>query len=289
MPTRIDHVITAAADLDALEATFRRLGFRVTGGGTHPHLGTRNRIVVLGDGYIELLAIADVARVSPVLAQRLQMGEGWVGSVLQSAGIAAEVAEMRGRGVDVRGPSAGRLVAPDGSVRGWRVALVGTDDFWAAVEPLPALIQHDTTGEQHQRELTGAEGFAPHANGAVGLREVAIAVTDLDDAARRFAQGHNLRATAPAQRDETLGAEVLALPLPSGESLSLARPMGAGLARQRLDAAGEGVCRVSIAVANLAVTAAYLRAQGVAHATEQGALSIAPEVCAGAALRLVSA
>ncbi|HEX8730459.1 MAG TPA: VOC family protein, partial [Ktedonobacterales bacterium] len=64
MPTRIDHVIIGAPDLDALERSFTAMGFSVTGGGSHPHLGTRNRIIILGEGYIELLAIADPANAS---------------------------------------------------------------------------------------------------------------------------------------------------------------------------------------------------------------------------------
>jgi hypothetical protein len=288
MPERIDHVIVAAEDLAALEATFRRLGFSVTGGGTHPHLGTRNRIIVLGDGYLELLAIADAARVSSVLASRLSAGEGWVGCVLQSVDITAEVADLRWRGVDVRGPSIGRLVAPAGSARGWRVATVGSDDFWAAVEPLPALIQHDTVGERHRIELAGSEGLARHANGAIGLRDVVIAVASLDEAAQTFADVNDLLATEPAQRDEALGADVLCLALPSGESLQLAQPNGAGLAQRRLDAAGEGICRVSVTGADLAVTSTYLSTQGVPFDAREGALLIAPEASAGAALCLVA-
>lgn len=45
MPTRLDHVIVLGRDLARLEAAFTRLGFWVTGGGTHPHLlGTLAKI-----------------------------------------------------------------------------------------------------------------------------------------------------------------------------------------------------------------------------------------------------
>jgi Glyoxalase-like domain len=57
---RIDHVIYAAADLDEAAARIEReLGLAVHGGGRHEGLGTHNRIVPLGGGYLELLAIAD--------------------------------------------------------------------------------------------------------------------------------------------------------------------------------------------------------------------------------------
>jgi glyoxalase-like protein len=57
---RIDHVIYAAADLDEAAARIEReLGLAVHGGGRHEGLGTHNRIVPLGGGYLELLSVAD--------------------------------------------------------------------------------------------------------------------------------------------------------------------------------------------------------------------------------------
>lgn len=55
-------MIYAAADLDAAAARIEReLGLQVCPGGRHEGLGTHNRIVPLGGGYLELLAIADPA------------------------------------------------------------------------------------------------------------------------------------------------------------------------------------------------------------------------------------
>jgi catechol 2,3-dioxygenase-like lactoylglutathione lyase family enzyme len=57
---RIDHVVYGAGDLDRAAALVRdSLGLTVVGGGRHAGLGTHNRIVPLGDGYLELLAVAD--------------------------------------------------------------------------------------------------------------------------------------------------------------------------------------------------------------------------------------
>jgi hypothetical protein len=57
---RIDHVIYAAADLDTAAARIEReLGLAARGGGRHEGLGTHNRIVPLGGGYLELLSVAD--------------------------------------------------------------------------------------------------------------------------------------------------------------------------------------------------------------------------------------
>jgi len=69
---RIDHVIYAAADLDAAAARIRtELGLLAGGGGRHEGLGTHNRIVPLGGGYLELLGVAD-----PEQAARSDFGRG---------------------------------------------------------------------------------------------------------------------------------------------------------------------------------------------------------------------
>jgi Glyoxalase-like domain len=57
---RIDHVIYATADLDEAAARVEsELGLSVVPGGRHEGHGTHNRIVPLGGGYLELMAVAD--------------------------------------------------------------------------------------------------------------------------------------------------------------------------------------------------------------------------------------
>ena len=83
---RIDHVIYAASDLDAAAAQVTdALGMPVVGGGRHEGLGTVNRIVPLGGGYVELLAVADVDEASRtvfgagLLSRLRDVGPGWWG------------------------------------------------------------------------------------------------------------------------------------------------------------------------------------------------------------------
>lgn len=80
---RIDHVIVAAADLDAAAARLEaEHGLSAAGGGRHEGLGTHNRIVPLGGGYLEILAVADSeeaarSQLGRALAARIaQTGEG---------------------------------------------------------------------------------------------------------------------------------------------------------------------------------------------------------------------
>ena len=79
----IDHVIFATADPDAAAARLQaEHGLVAAGGGRHEGMGTHNRIVPLGGGYLELMGVADRAEAaaSPVgrlLQDRIDaIGEG---------------------------------------------------------------------------------------------------------------------------------------------------------------------------------------------------------------------
>jgi catechol 2,3-dioxygenase-like lactoylglutathione lyase family enzyme len=79
---RIDHVIYGTSDLDAAQQRIEEaLGLEVHPGGHHVGQGTGNRIVPLGNAYLELLAIddPDEAAASPIgtlLAERIAQGDG---------------------------------------------------------------------------------------------------------------------------------------------------------------------------------------------------------------------
>src|SRR5262249_16713294 len=157
------------------------------------------------------------------------------------------------------GPNPGRLVALNGQARSWRVATVDSADLWQSAEPLPFLIQHDSTGEQHRQELAGIGGLGAHSNGATRLNEVVVAGRDLDDVDGRYAGSYDLEPVAAVQSDASLGARTLALPLDGGrERILLAQPERSGIVAERIDAAGDGLCLTSVAMDDLQQTAAFL-------------------------------
>jgi hypothetical protein len=288
MPVRIDHVIVAGPDLTQLETAFTRLGFNIVGGGEHPHLGTRNRIILLDQGYIELLAIADEHVVSLAVRERIETAPGWIGFALQSDDIVAEADAMRARGADIRGPKPGRLVAPNGDVRSWQTVAVGGDDLFNVAEPIPFLIQHDSSGAQHQQELAGADPILPHPNGAQRLQAVIVATTSLPAAEERFARDYGLLANKPAMAVPVLAAHARPLPLHAvGERVVLAEPLGTGIVNDRLVNAGEGICCVSVAVADLDVTHDYLQQHGVPLTQWENGLMIPATATGGAPLAFV--
>jgi len=99
---RIDHVIYATADLDAAAARVEAvLGVAAVPGGRHDGLGTHNRIVPLGGGYLELLAVADVPEAegsalgAAVLARIRTTGDGLMGWAVAVDGV-EPVAERLG-------------------------------------------------------------------------------------------------------------------------------------------------------------------------------------------------
>jgi hypothetical protein len=79
---RIDHLIYAARDLD--EATTRLqadYGLEATGGGRHERIGTYNRTIPLGGGYLEVLAVADAeeaasSELGRAVSSRIEAGDG---------------------------------------------------------------------------------------------------------------------------------------------------------------------------------------------------------------------
>ena len=104
----IDHVIYATADLDAAAARLEtEHGLKASGGGRHEGIGTHNRVIPLGGGYLELLAIADAEEaaasgIGQAVAARVEAGEGLMGWAVAVADVSAE-AERVGEPVSAIG------------------------------------------------------------------------------------------------------------------------------------------------------------------------------------------
>jgi catechol 2,3-dioxygenase-like lactoylglutathione lyase family enzyme len=86
---RIDHVIYATRDLDRAAARIESLlGLAAVAGGRHEGMGTHNRIVPLGGGYLELLGVADPEEAANsdfgrgLLTRLARGGEGWLAWVV---------------------------------------------------------------------------------------------------------------------------------------------------------------------------------------------------------------
>lgn len=167
MTLRIDHVIIAVPDLDdAAARLFERFGLASVEGGRHQGHGTANRIVPLGDDYIELMSVVD-----PGEAETSVMGR-WVDAAARGG---PRLHALCLRTDDISGVAAERdleaipmtRLRPDGMVLSWRLAGL---DRAISEPPLPFFIQWDTG----RRDMPGAAA-APHTCEPTGITGVELA------------------------------------------------------------------------------------------------------------------
>lgn len=306
MLTAIDHIIIGVRDLEAAAARFaQNLGLLPGGGGIHPSRGTANRIIVIGDTYLELIAVRVPAEAQQSMVERLAKGEGYLNVVLASDNIEAEGKAMRERGVSIIGPTPGELRSHDGRSRAW--SRIDVEQPFLA-QHYPFLIQHDSAGEERRYRLAGWTTPPEHPLGVTQVLSATIAVADLQEASRRFSHIYGLTPSEPFTGDsDGWDAMLVSFPLGrGGQHLELAAPMSlaaeedqeidmqhlpeAGALARHLAQFGESVCRMTLAVTSLAEALRFLDAHGVTYTFSQEdthpALWIHPDYASGASIVL---
>jgi hypothetical protein len=164
---RLDHVVLAVGDLDTTAARLLRdHGLASVAGGRHERWGTANRIVPLGETYLELIAVvdADAARGSAFgasVARAASDGDRWVTWAVRDDRLDATAARL---GLSVE---AGERVRPDGTTLRWRNA--GIDDPNRMPE-LPFFIAWDVA----ETDLPGRTPVE-HPSGAKGISGLELA------------------------------------------------------------------------------------------------------------------
>jgi len=177
----IDHLVIAVPDPAAAAADLEAaLGLAATGGGRHERAGTFNRLIFLGDTYIELIGVWDRARASahPIGAAAvaaLDAGTpGLVTWAIATDDADRQVATLRAAGSAIGEPVPGERVREDGAVVRWHVATAGP----LAADRPPFLIEHELAGPEWGDEARGARATFIHPFGGqarvVGL-ELAVA------------------------------------------------------------------------------------------------------------------
>lgn len=164
---RLDHVVYAVGDLDEAGVRFRdTFGLDSVEGGRHDRGGTANRIVPLGEQYLELVAAVDRDAAaesgfgSAVMA-RADAGGGWVTLAVATDDLDG-VADRLGLEV-----ASGARTRPDGEVLRWRSA--GIDD--ARREPwMPFFLAWEVPDELHPGRARAGHGVRVQ-----GIRWVEIA------------------------------------------------------------------------------------------------------------------
>jgi len=268
-------------DLDRGVETYTRIGFSIYAGGVHTGKGSHNAIGFNDEDYLELLAVHDrdeYLRSSPYpgLLQFIERGGGLRYIILQSDDLAADVAVMRGRGVDVSDALEGARRTPAGQELRWQAAMLGERN------PLPLFfVQHLTPLAERRRQVPAV----PHPNGVLRVERAYIAVTDLGAAAADYSRV--LGAAPTLERGTVINAEMAVFNVgPTG--LTLAQPVAPGSTAEALARRGPGPFQVLYRTRSMDAAARWMAehglpppARGVRNTGEQ-AMVVTPENACGA-------
>jgi len=209
MLTGIDHLVIAVTDPDtAVESIAHRLGVESGGGGRHEGLGTRNRLLWLGDTYLEFITVIDheLAAASWVGAPTivaLGSGGGLAAIAIASDDLASDVERLRSHGSELPDPVTGERSRPDGRVVRWQLAAARLGPDWP-----PFLIEHDPAGAEWT-----APDRAERASTGGRLRVAEVAVDDVPLVTRRATRTLDLRfrpsLSGRGARDADVGGQIL--------------------------------------------------------------------------------
>jgi hypothetical protein len=287
MLTALDHIIIGVNNLEQATKIFSaNLGLLASGGGVHPTGGTANRIIVIGDTYLELITVRAPAQAQQSTLERLAKGEGYLNFVLASNDIAADSAAIASRGIPIIGPTPGQLKSTDGRTRGWLRTDIQRPDL---AQSYPFLIQHDSTGEERRYRLAGWSTPPEHPLGVTKVLSTTIAVADLEEATSRFQRIYGLQPSVPFS-GEAHGWEAILVSFligENGQSFELAAPLPfssdlldtellpePGALARYLQQFGESLCRMTLAVENLVASRRYLDERGVTYTYRENELPV---------------
>ena len=122
MRTQLDHLVICVSDLDELaDRLLDKWGLASVVGGRHQGHGTANRIVPLGDSYLEFVTVVDVeeagtSRFGSFVAERMQSPPGVDALCLRTDKIDAVCSRL-----DLEATAMSRET-PDGTRLAWRLA-----------------------------------------------------------------------------------------------------------------------------------------------------------------------
>ena len=297
MLTRIDHIMIAVPDLDGAMAQYRRMGFNVYPGGAHPGKGTHNALAFNKEDYLELLAISNPAEQQAAaswgkdLPQYIQAGGGIRYVILQSDDLAADVAAMRGRGVDVSDAVAGSRQTPGGATNRWKAAYLGPKN------PLPIFfIQHLTPLEERRRQapithnplpITGSE----HPNGVFTIERAYIVVENLEESVAQY--GKVLGIDNPRIYKGTVIMSHMAVFQYANTGLTVAHPYAPGPAATALEKRGPGPFQALYRTTSMGAAARWMEQNGMpppavgTRDTGEKAMLVGPAEACGAYIGFV--
>ena len=274
-------------DLDRGIDTYTRLGFAIHPGGVHTGIGTHNAIGFMEDDYLELLAIRDKKEhlhKSPFgeLADFIAKGGGLRYLIVQSDDLAADVAAMRRRDVDVSDVSEGERRTPSGRQLRWKLARLGKRN------PLPIFfIEHLTPLAERRQQVPQA---GRHPNGTTRIERAYIGVADIKAAAEAYERVLGIK--PKMERGTVIMADMAIFQLGTS-GLGIAQPYAPGSAATALARRGPGPFQVLYRTTSMDAAAKWMAEHGVpppargVRNTGEHAMLVPPENACGAYIGFV--
>ena len=282
MTRGIDHLVLAVRDLDRARAFYESLGFTLTPRAFHPW-GTANHLVQLDGCFLELLGIADAAKIPPHAPGEFSFGahnrdflarrEGMSMLVFQSHDARRDRAEFAAAGLQTYAPcDFGREAKlPDGGTARVAFSLAYVTD---PRMPDSALF----TCQQHAPKYFWKRDYQVHANGARMIAEVVMVAPEPPAFADFFARLQGRESVRVAD-----GA--LAVATARGRvSVLTPRAFAARFGAAPADAETPHFAAFRIAGADAAALAARLSAAGIAHRRVDAAVQISAAAAFGVAI-----
>lgn len=262
MFTRLDHVTIAVPDLQHGIAQYSKMGFNVHAAGIHPGRGTHNAVAFNTADYLELLAIRDPAEYSASRAPGapgigldtfIAQGGGIRQIAVQSDDLDADIAAMRGRGVDVGNVVEGGRRMADGRELRWKIAVLG------AKNPLPIFfIEHLTPLDVRRAQVPGA---AVHPNGVYQLERSYIVSRDAETEAALYARVLGME--KPELHKGTVVMSHMAIFEIGPTGLGVVQPYAPGPAADALERRGPGPFQALYRTSGMGAAARWMEAHGM--------------------------
>ena len=286
MLTRIDHVMICVPDLAKGIEQYRKLGFNMYPGGVHTGKGTHNAIAFNEDDYLELLSIQNQAEYDavsskgrgwgPNLTEFIAAGGGLRYVIIQSDDLAADVAAMQKRGVDVGDAMEGGRRTPAGQELRWKTAVLG------AGNPLPLIFIQQLTPVEERRKQVPVAG--KHPNGVYKLERCYIVTRDAEAEAAVYAKVFGMPQPS-LHRGTVIKSEMAVFEIgPTG--LGIAQPYEAGPAADALERRGPGPFQALYRTTSMGAAARWMQehglpppARGVRSNGEHAMLATPPIAC----------
>ncbi len=292
MFTRIDHVMICVPDLQQGIAQYSKMGFNIYPGGAHPGKGTHNAIALNTEDYLELLSIHDPAEHAASgkpgsshtgLSDFIAAGGGIRRIIVQSDDLAADVAAMRGRGVDVSDATAGSRRTPAGQELRWKYAVLGPKN------PQPIFfIQHLTPMAERRKQVPVAGN---HPNGVYKLERAYIVTHDAEAEAAIYA--NVLGMPKPTLHKGTVVMSHMAIFEIGDTGLGIVTPYAPGPAADHLASRGPGPFQALYRTSSMGAAARWMEEHGMPppkrgiRNTGEQAMLATPEYTGGAYIGFV--